>query len=133
MEELKIGITGEMSHVVAEEDTAARIGSGLVAAYSTPSMIALMERASVAAIQRHLSAGQISVGVEVDIKHLAATAVGMQVKARASLIEIEGNRLRFRVESWDEKEKIGEGFHVRAILDALRFDQRLRRKAGAGS
>lgn len=130
MEELKIGITGEMSHVVAEQDTASKIGSGLVAAYSTPSMIALMERASVAAIQRYISEGQTSVGVEVDIKHLAATPVGMQVTARASLIEIDGKRLRFRVEAWDDKEKIAEGLHVRAIVDTLRFEQRLKRKTG---
>jgi fluoroacetyl-CoA thioesterase len=132
MEELKIGMSGETSHVVKEQDTAAKIGSGLVAAYSTPSMIALMEKASVAAIQPYLSEGRTSVGVEVDIKHLAATPVGMQVRARASLVEIDKSRLKFRVEAWDEKEKIGEGSHVRAILDTLRFEQRLKRKTGAG-
>jgi fluoroacetyl-CoA thioesterase len=89
----------------------------LVAAYSTPSMIPLMERAGVAAIQRYLSEGQTSVGVEVNIKHLAATPVGMQVTARASLIEIDGGRLKFRVEAWDDKEKIREGLHVRAVPD----------------
>jgi fluoroacetyl-CoA thioesterase len=132
MGELKIGMSGEVSYVVNEQDTAAKIGSGLVAAYSTPSMIALMERASVAAIRQQLSEGQTSVGVEVDIKHLAATPVGMQVRARASLIEIDGGRLKFRVEAWDDKEKIGEGLHIRAVLDKLRFEQRLERKTGAG-
>jgi fluoroacetyl-CoA thioesterase len=130
--QLKIGMIGEVSHVVTEQDTAAKIGSGLVAAYSTPSMIALVENASVGAIQPHLSNGQTSVGVEVDIKHLAATPVGMQVRARASLIEIDGSRLKFRVEAWDDKEKIGEGLHVRAVLDILRFEQGLKRKIGAG-
>jgi len=131
MGELKIGMSAETSQLVTERDTAATIGSGLVAAYSTPSMIALMERASVAAIQPHISEGQTSVGVEVDIKHIAATPVGMQVRARASLIEIDRNRLRFRVEAWDEVEKVGEGLHVRALLDRLRFEQQLKRKIGA--
>jgi fluoroacetyl-CoA thioesterase len=120
---------GEVSRVVTDQDTAARLGSGLVEAYSTPSMVALMEGASVAAIQAHLSEGQTSVGIEVAVKHLAATPVGMRVRARASLLEINGDRLKFQVDAWDDKEKIGEGLHVRAVLDAARFDQRLKRKA----
>ena len=119
---------GEVSRVVTDQDTAARLGSGLVEAYSTPSMVALMENASVSAIQAHLREGQTSVGIEILIKHLASTPVGMRVRARASLLEINGNRLKFQVEAWDDKEKIGEGLHVRAVLDAARFDQRLRRK-----
>jgi fluoroacetyl-CoA thioesterase len=132
MGELRIGMSGEMSSVVKEQDTAAKIGSGLVAAYSTPSMIAMMENASVAAIRPCLSDGQTSVGVEVEIKHLAATPVGMEVRARASLIEIDGKRLKFHVEAWDDKEKIGEGFHVRAVVDTFRFEQRLKQKTSAG-
>jgi len=128
--ELTIGVSAEIFHIVKENDTAAKIGSGLVSAYSTPSMIALMEMASVAAIQPHLSKGHTSVGVEVDIKHIAATPVGIRVRAQASLTEIDGTRLTFRVEAWDAKEKIGEGRHVRAVIDTLRFEQRLRRKIG---
>jgi fluoroacetyl-CoA thioesterase len=126
-------VSGEASRVVTGQDTAARLGSGLVEAYSTPSMVALMESASVAAIQAHLREGQTSVGIEVNIKHLAPTPVGMRVRARASLLEINGSRLKFRVDAWDDKEKIGERLHVRAVLDAARFDQRLRQKTQNGS
>jgi len=126
---LELGMSGEVNRVVTDQDTAARLGSGLVEAYSTPSMVALMEGASVAAIQAHLREGQTSVGIEVAVKHLAATPVGMRVRARASLLEINGDRLKFQVDAWDDKEKIGEGLHVRAVLDAARFDQRLKRKA----
>ena len=121
-------MSGESSGIVTDQDTAARLGSGLVEAYSTPSMVALMENASVAAIQLHLCEGQTSVGIEVAIKHLAPTPVGMRVRARASLLEIDGSRLKFKVEAWDDKEKIGDGYHVRAILDAARFNHRLKQK-----
>ena len=76
-------MSGEVSRVVTDQDMAARLGSGLVEAYSTPSMVALMENASVAAIQAHLLDGQTSVGIEVAVKHLAPTPVGMRVRARA--------------------------------------------------
>lgn len=128
MEGLQLGMSGESSRVVTDQDTAARLGSGLVEAYSTPSMVALIENASVAAIQPHLREGQTSVGIEIAIKHLAPTPVGMSVRARASLFEINGNQLKFKVEAWDDREKIGDGYHVRAILDAVRFDHRLKQK-----
>jgi fluoroacetyl-CoA thioesterase len=128
MGEFRLGMSGEVSCVVSGRDTAASLGSGLVEAFSTPSLVALMESASVAAIQPHLRGGQTSVGIEVDIKHLAPTPVGMQVRAQAKLLEIDGSRLRFRVEAWDDVEQIGEGYHVRAILDAARFDKRLKQK-----
>jgi len=128
MGELELGMSGEVSRVVTDRDTAARQGSGTVEAYSTPSMVALIESASVAAIQAHLREGQTSVGIEITVKHLAPTPVGMRVRARASVLEIDGDRVKFQVEAWDDKEKIGEGLHVRAVLDAARFDQRLRQK-----
>jgi len=121
-------MSGEVSHIVTEQDTAAKLGSGLVAAYSTPSLIALMENSSVAAIQEHLKEGQTSVGIEVSIKHLAPTPVGMRVWARASLLDVNETRLGFKVEAWDDKEKIGEGLHVRAIIDVARFARRLKQK-----
>jgi fluoroacetyl-CoA thioesterase len=121
-------MSGEANQVVAEKDTAQNLNSGLVAAYSTPSMIALMESASVAAIQNELSLGQTSVGIEMSVKHLAPTPVGDHVRARAVLQEIHGNRLKFVVEAWDDEEKIGEGVHTRAIIDLERFARRLKRK-----
>ena len=128
MRELRLGASGEASCLVTEQETAAKLGSGLVAAYSTPSLIALMENASVVAIQEHLNEGETSVGIEVSIKHLAPTPIGMHVKARASLLEIDGAHLRFKVEAWDDMEKIGEGLHVRAIIHGERFANRLSKK-----
>jgi len=126
--DLRPGASGEASQVVTEQDTAAKLGSGLVAGYSTPSMIALMEMACVAAIQKDMRIGQTSVGMEVSVSHLAPTPVGMHVKARAVLQEINGSRLKFKVEAWDDKERIGEGVHTRVIIDLERFADRLERK-----
>ena len=128
MAELTPGLVGEASVIVTEQLTASSHGSGLVPAYATPAMIALMENASVAAIQTHLSAGQTSVGTEVNVKHLAATPVGMRVRARAQVTSVEGRRVAFQVEAWDDKEKIGEGTHVRAVVDGARFAERLANK-----
>ena len=121
-------MTGEASEVVTKENTAAALGSGLVAGYSTPSMIALMETASVAAIQEELSTGQSSVGTEIHIKHLAPTPIGMRIKARSELLQIDGRQLKFKVEALDDREIIGEGVHMRAVIDLERFKHRLERK-----
>ena len=128
MAELKPGLVGESTTVVIDALTAASYGSGLVAVFATPAMIALMENASVAAIQPHLSAGQTSVGIEVNIKHLAATPVGMHVRARAQVTAVDGRRVSLDVQAWDDKEKIGEGTHVRAIVDQARFTERIAQK-----
>jgi len=128
MREIKIGLTDELSEVVTDELTASALGSGLVPALATPAMIALMENASVSAIQEYLEAGETSVGIEVNVKHLAATPVGMLVRARAEVLSADKRRVKFRVEAWDDKEKIGEGTHVRAIVDEARFKERIAQK-----
>ena len=128
MREIKIGLTDELSEVVTAELTASALGSGLVPALATPAMIALMENASVSAIQEYLEAGETSVGIEVNVKHLAATPVGMLVRARAEVLSADKRRVKFRVEAWDDKEKIGEGTHVRAIVDEARFKERIAQK-----
>jgi fluoroacetyl-CoA thioesterase len=128
MKELTLGLVGESNAIVTEQLTAASHGSGLVPAFATPAMIALMENASVAAIQKHLNAGQTSVGVEVNVKHLAATPVGMRVRARSEVIAVDGRRVSFKVEAWDDKEKIGEGTHARVIVDDARFKERISQK-----
>jgi fluoroacetyl-CoA thioesterase len=133
MAAFEVGMVGEVSRVVTSQDTAARVASGLVEAFSTPSLVSLMENASVAAIRPHLSEGETAVGIEVTIKHLAATPVGMRVRARAELVEVDGRRLKFKVEAWDDKEQIGEGYHVRAIVDAARFNNRLKQKFPNGA
>lgn len=125
MSEILIGLVGETSEPVTAENTAARWGSGLVAGFSTPAMIALMENAAFSATKDLLPEGQTTVGVEVNIKHLAATPVGMTVRARAELLSVEGRKLLFKVEAWDDAEKIGEGTHARFIVDVARFDKRM--------
>jgi fluoroacetyl-CoA thioesterase len=126
--EITIGIVGENSELVTAENTAARWGSGLVAGFSTPAMVALMENAAFAATKDLLPKGQTTVGVEVNIKHLAATPVGMTVRARAELLQVDGRKLLFKVEAWDDAEKIGEGTHARFIVDVARFDKRMAEK-----
>ena len=126
--ELKVGLIGETTQKVSDQDTAARWGSGLVDAFSTPALVGLVENASVIAVEKCLETSQTSVGVEISIKHLAATPVGMIVSARSELVEIEGRRLKFKVEAWDEKEKVCEGSHSRAIVDKSRFIDRLNQK-----
>ncbi len=129
MAELKPGLVGEATELVTDQVTAAFFGSGLVPAFATPAMLALMENASVNAIQPHLAAGQTSVGTEISIKHLAATPVGMRVRARSEVIAVDGRRVTFRIEAWDDQEKIGEGTHARAIVDDARFKERLAGKS----
>ncbi len=128
MFEIKPGLAGESEQTVTENLTAGSLGSGLVPAFATPAMIALMENASVNAIRECLQAGQTSVGIEVNVKHLAATPVGMRVRARAEVISVQKQHVTFHVEAWDDKEKIGEGTHVRAIVDEARFKERITRK-----
>jgi fluoroacetyl-CoA thioesterase len=128
MREIKIGLTGELAEVVTDELTANALGSGLVPALATPAMIALMENASVSAIREYLEVGETSVGIEVNVKHLAATPVGMRVRARAEVLSVNKRHVTFRVEAWDDKERIGEGTHVRAIVDEGRFRERIAQK-----
>jgi fluoroacetyl-CoA thioesterase len=122
------GLRGEVSLVVGEEHTAARFGAGGVRVLGTPMMIGLMENAAFSALQPLLPEGQSSVGTRVDIRHLAATPVGMKVTATAELIEVDGRRLLFRVEARDERELIGEGQHERFIIVLDRFLARVEEK-----
>jgi len=122
------GLTAEIYHTVTDQDTAAAYGSGLVPVLSTPHLIALMESASQRALNPQMEAGQSAVGVTVTMRHLAATPIGMQVRVRAELVEVESRRLRFRVEAWDEIEKVGECDHERFIIDQERFMKRVEQK-----
>ncbi|MGQ9466348.1 MAG: thioesterase family protein [Anaerolineae bacterium] len=120
---------GEAERVVTEDWSALGMGSGTVPVLATPALVALMEQAAVRALEGRLPAGQTSVGVRIDIRHLAATPVGMEVRARASLVAAEGRRLTFQVEAWDGVEKVGEAVHERVVVDAERFMERVRAKS----
>jgi len=130
MEEIVPGLVGEIEMVVHEENTARHLGSGNVAVLATPEMVRLMEKAAVAAVDHLLPDGYHTVGVAVDIRHLAATPVGMRVRGQAELTAVEGRKLTFRVEAFDEVERIGEGAHRRAIIDVERFKERVEAKRG---
>lgn len=126
--QLQTGLKGETSEQVTTENTAVRYGSGSLQVYATPAMIGLLEAASLAAVEPHLPPGLSTVGIAVNISHIAATPVGMHVRATAELIEIAGKKLSFRVEAFDEKEKIGEGTHQRYIIDIQKFLQKTESK-----
>jgi len=129
MVELAPGLIGEMEMVVTEADTADRWGSGLVPVFGTPALVGLMEGAAVQALAGNLPPGRTSVGGRIDLRHLAPTPVGMRVRARAEILEVEGRRLKFRVEAWDEMEPIGEATHERFVVDEERFTLRAKAKA----
>ena len=122
---LKAGLCGEATTVVAYENTAASVGAGGVEVFGTPMMIALMENAAWRAVAHSLDEGDVTVGTVVNVRHLAATPLGQLVRATAELIEIDGRRLIFSVEAYDEKRKIGEGQHERFIVNLERFIQRI--------
>jgi len=130
--DLDINISGEARAVVTEENTAVRYGSGSVDVFGTPAMVALMEKAAINAVDSRLPQGYATVGISLDVKHVAATPVGMNVTARAELKEIDGRKLLFWVQAFDEQEKIGEGTHQRFIISLDSFSQKAGRKSRAG-
>ncbi|MDE6922113.1 MAG: thioesterase family protein [Oscillospiraceae bacterium] len=118
---VEIGMRGEAAAVVAQEDTAQAVGSGLVPVFATPRMIALMEQAAVNAVQSALEPGQGTVGTRLDVKHSAATPVGMKVRAQAEVIGVEGRQVVFLVTAFDDAEQIGGGTHERFIIQTDKF------------
>lgn len=126
---LKIGMKAKMEITVQESETAASYGSGGVSVYATPAMIGLLENTSLNAVDPFLPEGYATVGTHLDVRHLAATPVGMKVTATAELIEIDRKKLVFRVEAFDEKDKIGEGTHSRFIIEKEKFLKMTQEKA----
>ena len=126
--ELHPGLEGEAQVEVQEGNTARHLGSGNVQVFATPEMIRLMEMACVAAVDHLLPKGYRTVGIGINVRHLAATPIGMRVTARAKLLQAEGKRLTFQVEAHDDVEKIGEGTHWRAIIEVEKFRERAERK-----
>jgi fluoroacetyl-CoA thioesterase len=126
---LEPGLINEMTLTVQESDTArSSAGESLPPVLSTPRLIGFMERTAHQSVLPYLQPGQTTVGTLVNIRHLAATPVGMQVRFRTELLQVEGRRLVFKVEAFDELEKIGDGEHERFIIDASRFEERLKKK-----
>ena len=119
--EISVGMKGEVSSLVEREDTAQEVGSGSLLVYATPCMVALMEGAACEAIAAALPEEKTSVGIALNITHIAATPVGMEVRAEAEVTEVEGNTITFQLTAYDEAGKIGEGTHKRAVVTAQRF------------
>ena len=128
MDAITIGLKGELTTTVTTEQTARHLGSGGIDVFATPAMVALMEGAAVDAIDKYLADGQASVGIDVHIQHLAATPLGKSVRAEAEVTAVDRRKVTFSVKAWDEHELIGEGTHVRFVIDLDRYTQRLEEK-----
>ena len=121
---MKTGIRGEQMIIVTEQQTAKYLGSGELAVFATPCMIALMENTAYKSVQPFLDPGQGTVSTLLNVKHLAATPVGMEVRCETKLIEIDRKRLVFEVKAFDACGLIGEGTHERFVIDNQKFMQK---------
>jgi len=121
---LEVGLTLEQTQIVTEQLTAANLGSGALPVYGTPYMIAFMEATSRKCVQDHLEEGCGTVGTMVNVKHLAASPVGMEITCKATLIEVDRRRLMFKVEAYDDDGLIGEGTHERFVINNDKFMQK---------
>lgn len=119
--EITIGLKGETSTVVERSDTAYEVGSGSLLVYATPCMAALMEGAACEALASVLSEDTTSVGIELQLTHSSATPVGLEVRAEAEIIAVDGKIITFHIDAFDEAGKIGEATHKRAIVATQRF------------
>ena len=128
LSKLQPGLTGFARIHVGVEQTAPSIGSGKVPVLATPVMINVIEAASLAAVEHLLPPGHQSLGIHLDVRHFAATPIGMHVEATAELTAVEGRTLSFKVEARDDKEPIGGGTHERVVVNVARFDERIHRK-----
>jgi fluoroacetyl-CoA thioesterase len=122
---IKIGMSAERILVVPPERTVGHFVPGMPMVYATPMMILEMEMASGDAIRGHLVPGWVTVGTEVDIKHLAAALVGSTVRTTAKVIEVGRRVIRFEVEAFEGERKIGEGRHARGLINVAKFEERL--------
>jgi predicted thioesterase len=125
---IRLGLIGRSELIVAPEHTAPFVGSGRIAVLATPVMINVIEAAALAAIEHLLPAGHQSLGIHLDVRHFAATPVGLRVTASAEVLQVEGRTVSFRVDVQDEREAIGGGTHQRVVVSVARFDERVQRK-----
>jgi predicted thioesterase len=126
---LRVGLKGSASLPVTEARLATEVGSGKVPVFASPMLVAVMEAASVACIDKHLPEGHESLGVHLDISHTAPTPLGSTVTATATLEAIDGRKLTFCVNAHDGIESIGSGTHTRVVVDTRRFTERLSAKS----
>ncbi len=128
--DLPAGLAGTAELVVGAHHTASRVGSGRIHVLATPVMINLIEAAALAAVEQSLPERHQSLGTRLDVTHVAATPVGMRVRATAEVVRVEGRTIHFRVRAEDERELIGEGTHERVVVNVDRYEARVAGKAG---
>ena len=126
--DIRAGLSGGAELVVGDEHTAPSIGSGRVRVLATPVMINLIEAAALAAVEHLLQAGYQSLGTHLDVHHIAATPVGMKVRATAEVTSVRGRTVTFKVSARDEKDLIGHGTHERVVVNVAKFDARVQQK-----
>ena len=119
--EITVGMRGEVFTTAEREDTAKEVGSGDLLVYATPCMVALMEGAACEAIAEALGENQTTVGTALNIEHISATPVGLEVRAEAEVTSVEGKIITFRVTAYDEIGEIGHGTHTRVIVNSQKF------------
>ena len=119
--EITVGMKGIAETVVEREDTAAEVGSGSLLVYATPCMVALMEGAACEAIAAAIGEDQTTVGIALNIEHIAATPVGLEVRAEAEVTAVEGKIITFELQAFDEAGQIGKGTHKRCIVNSQKF------------
>jgi fluoroacetyl-CoA thioesterase len=128
MKPIPIGTKGSYAKTVGVADLASNLDPSLAAVLSTPTMVAMMEQAAIEAIKPFLDAGESSVGMTIEVSHSAATPPGLLARAEAEVTAVEGRRLEFAVRAFDDVEQIGSGSHRRAVIDAAKFNDRLKTK-----
>ncbi len=128
MDLLKVGLTGEKSVCVERNITALQMGSGGLEVLATPALAALMEGAAFELVEPLLPGGSSTVGTKLVLDHLAATPLGMKVTARAELVKVEGRKLVFEVEAWDQREPVGKALHERFIINVDKFMDKVKAK-----
>lgn len=124
LDKVAVGMSAEHTVAVTPEMTVRHVLPGMPAVYGTPTMILHMEIAATLAIRPYLPAGHVSVGMMINVRHLAATPVGRTVRAIARVISVEDKSVAFEVEAWDGNRKIGDGIHRRGVVDIAEFEKR---------
>ena len=128
MKSVPVGAKGKFEQAVETRHLASELDSSLAAVLSTPTMVAMMEQAAINAIKPFLDDGESSVGMTIEVSHTAATPPGHRARAEAEVTRVEGRRLDFSVRAFDDVEQIGSGTHRRAVIDAAKFNDRLKTK-----